>query len=81
MTATLFDLNEGEISTVRRINASGSIRQRLLDLGLIEGTTVECVLRSRGDIAAYLIRGALIALRSEDSRTVAVEEGVYCECR
>ena len=47
------------------------MRRRLRDIGLIEGTKVKCVLKSpAGDPTAYQIRGALIALRSEDAEKV-----------
>ena len=49
------------------------MRRRLQDIGLIEGTEVECVQKSpAGDPVAYRIRGALIALRSEDSSNILV---------
>ncbi len=51
----------------------GMIRRRLLDLGMIPGTRVECLQKSpAGDPAAYLIRGAVIALRCEDSALVQI---------
>jgi Fe2+ transport system protein A len=52
------------------------MRRRLLDIGLIENTCVECLGRSPcGDPAAYLIRGAVIALRSEDCRDILICPG------
>ena len=48
--------------------------RRLKDLGLIEGTTVRCILKSPlGDPAAYRIRGAVIAIRKEDALKIEVE--------
>jgi ferrous iron transport protein A len=50
------------------------MRRRLLDMGLIEGTRVECLQKSpAGDPVAYFVRGAVIALRSEDSAGIWVE--------
>ena len=47
------------------------ILKRLQDIGLIEGTKVECIQKSpSGDPIAFLIRGAVIALRTEDSSSV-----------
>lgn len=67
-------LPEGRSATVTELAITGSMRRRLQDIGLIEGTTVKCLLKSpAGDPAAYLIRGAVIALRSEDSSRVQVE--------
>ena len=48
--------------------------RRLLDIGLIKGTTVKCVLKSPlGNPAAYKIRGAVIAIRDEDAKDIKVE--------
>jgi len=45
------------------------------DIGLIDGTRVECLGKAiSGDPAAYLIRGAVIALRSEDAAKIAVSK-------
>jgi ferrous iron transport protein A len=50
------------------------MRRRLLDIGLIENTRVECLGRSPGgDPAAFLIRGAVIAVRDQDGRDVLLE--------
>lgn len=50
--------------------------ERLRDIGLVRGTRVRCLMRSPlGDPAAYLIRGALIAIRDEDASWVEVESG------
>ena len=72
MTA-LSDLLGGQRGRVVSLENRGSMRRRLQDMGLIEGTEVECVLKSpAGDPAAYAIRGALIALRREDSERILI---------
>ena len=72
-TLPLSGVKVGEQVTVARLGATGSMRRRLLDIGLIEGTRVECLHRSpSGDPAAYAIRGAVIALRDCDSACVSV---------
>lgn len=69
----LSDLKKGQSTTVTGLLAQGSMRRRLQDIGLTAGTPVECVSVSPlGDPAAYLIRGALIALRAADAGTIAV---------
>ena len=71
---TLNTMPEGGKVRVSRLLSSGSMRRRLLDIGLIEGTDVECLQRSpAGDPVAYLIRGAVIALRAEDASQILVE--------
>lgn len=71
----LNDIRPGERACVRALVAAGSIRRRLMDIGLTENTDVECLGRSpMGGMSAYLIRGAVIAIRSEDGRSVLVRE-------
>ncbi|MEM5769539.1 MAG: FeoA family protein [Bacillota bacterium] len=69
----LNDIKPGQHATVRALQSTGSMRRRLLDIGLIENTEVECLGRSPGgDPAAFLIRGAVFAIRSEDCRDILV---------
>ena len=73
-TLCLSALPEGESAYVTGISAGPSMERRLTDLGLVRGTRVTCVLRSpAGDPCAYLIRGALIALRRADADGVSLE--------
>ncbi len=70
---TLNLLKEGNTARVDGLLSVGSMRRRLQDIGLIEGTTVQCLQRSpAGDPVAYLIRGAVIALRAEDASQILV---------
>ena len=72
---TLNDIVPGERATVCTLYGCGDIRRRLLDIGLVENTSVECLGRSPGgDLSAYLIRGAVIAIRSEDSREIVIKQ-------
>lgn len=50
-------------------------RRRMLDLGLVPGTVIEVLRKSPlGDPIAYKIRGAMIALRKEESQQILVKE-------
>lgn len=72
-TCSLSDINVGETAIVERLCTHGAMRRRLLDIGLCDGTRVSCVGRSpMGDPSAYLIRGAVIAIRSCDGKRVMV---------
>lgn len=72
-TRSLTSLREGERARVCGLLNTGSMRRRLLDLGLIEGTQVECTqISPYGDPVAYAIRGAVIALRCEDADNILV---------
>ena len=69
----LSDLHVGQIGIVKAILATGTMRRRLQDLGVIEGTGIQCLQKSpAGDPVAYRIRGAAIALRKEDSSDIEV---------
>lgn len=72
-TLALNCLSEGQSAYVTELNNDASLRQRLKDLGLIQGTRVTCLCRSpAGDPTAYLIRGAVIALRGRDAALIRV---------
>ena len=71
MEFTLAALAKGEAATVAEVRDGGPLGRRLLDLGLIPGSLVECLGRAPlGDPAAYLIAGAVIAIRGRDAASV-----------
>ena len=75
---TLAEVEEGEEVRVLGIHPGlqGPQRRRLLDLGLVPGTLVEAELESAGgDPVAFRVRGALIALRKEQSQWILVDRG------
>ena len=53
------------------IKIDTAIKQRLLDLGLIEGSTITKVLENKG-MDAYEIKGSIIALRKKDTNNIEV---------
>ena len=73
----LNELAPGCSAIVKGIDCTDSgIRRRLQDIGLIEGTRVKYLLKSPlGDPTAYLIRGAVIALRKEDAGFIIIDIG------
>ncbi len=69
----LYNVPVGKTARIDQLTATGTIRRRLLDIGLTEGTQATCLYASpSGDPKAYLIRGAVIALRSEDASQIEV---------
>ncbi len=67
-------LSIGQKAKVKMLFTEGKSRRRMLDLGLISDTVVEALLKSpAGDPVAYDIRGAVIAIRSEDASKIIVE--------
>lgn len=63
----------GQYVYVTGLRHNREMNRRFRDLGLIEGTLVECLHQSPwGSPAAYLIRGAVIAIRKQDADMVCV---------
>lgn len=82
-TCYLHEMKTGQTAVILSLDTEGSIRRRLIDLGLIEGTRVRCMLRKRrGESAAFLIRGTVIALRREDACHIRIRpEPAACDGR
>lgn len=71
----LFDLKVGQKCRIDKILICDSLRRRLIDIGLTPESIVECVGKSpSGDPKAFLIRGAVIALRKEVCEQVVTRE-------
>ncbi len=69
----LTKLQEGQKGVVSSLLSTDQMRRRLQDLGVIDGTSIECLQKGpKGDPTAYKIRGAIIALRSEDANRIIV---------
>ena len=76
----LDELKPEESARVLSISGENDMKQRLEDLGVVRGTKIVCVMKSPlGDPVAYLIRGAVIALRKEDSHMIAVSKSPWNE--
>jgi Fe2+ transport system protein FeoA len=68
------ELRPGEVAKVVSVAALGADRRRLTDLGVFPGAEIAAELANPlGDPTAYLIRGALVALRRNQAATVTVE--------
>ncbi len=64
----------GQKARVKKLTSDGIIRRRMLDLGLISDTIIEALQKSpSGDPTAYYIRGAVIALRSDEASKILVK--------
>lgn len=72
----LSDIEPGQSARIVRFAPAcrGAERRRLLDLGVIPGTEVHAEMRSPGgDPVAFRIRGAVVALRREQTELIQVE--------
>jgi ferrous iron transport protein A len=74
MARTLVDLAPGDESVVTRIDGSGAIRQRLLDMGITRGACVRCYrLAPLGDPIEISVKGSLLAIRKSVAKFVQIE--------
>lgn len=73
---TLDELPRSARAVVASLDARGSQRRRLMDLGVLPG--VEIVAQGTsplGDPTAYLVRGSVIALRRVQARGIHIISG------
>ncbi|HBC97200.1 MAG TPA: ferrous iron transport protein A [Clostridium sp.] len=69
----LDNVSVGSYVTVENLLSSGTLRERMLALGLTKGTRVEVVRKGpSGDPTVYNIRGAMIAFRKEEASLISV---------
>ncbi len=72
-TATLADLTVGTTCRISAVELDGLLRRRILDLGILPGTQVQCVRKSpAGDPIAFKVRNTTIALRSDDASLIKI---------
>ena len=72
---SIYDLKLNETGIVQSLNCNGSLKRRLLDLGIIKGTKITPILKSpSGDPTAFEIRGTLIAIRKEDAELILIQK-------
>ena len=70
---SLFNLNVGQNCKILKIFVDDSLKRRLIDIGLTPESEVCCVGQSPlGDPKAFLIGGAVIALRREICEKIKV---------
>lgn len=73
LSCTLAGLQPGCGGTVTQLGHGCRIRRRLQELGMVNGTEIRCLFRGRGgDPTAYMLRGAVIAIRREDASEICV---------
>lgn len=71
---TLAQLTVGRIATVRALMGTDSVSARLLEMGMIPGTTVTLVGKAPlGDPLEFELRGYRLSLRRTEAERVAIE--------
>lgn len=71
---TLADLKPGQRGRVIEVECGTAVGQRILQLGLLEGTEVEVIRRApAGDPLEVRLMGYSLSLRADEARSVIVE--------
>lgn len=71
---TLNELNPGDLGLVKRVHGEGSLRRRILDMGLIRGTRLEMIKKAPlGDPIEIKLKGYDLSLRKTEAALVEVE--------
>jgi len=70
----LADLKKGETGTVARIDATGPLRRRIIEMGLTVGTEVSMLgVAPMGDPMELSLRGYRLSLRKEEALLIQME--------
>ena len=70
---TLDKLKPNETAFITKININDNYRRRLLYLGFVNGSKITSLYKSpSGNPTAYLIKGAVIAIREEDAKKIEI---------
>lgn len=73
---SVYDLRPGQAATVTHVHARGSVRQRLLDMGVLPDASVELVrVAPAGNPVWIRLDGAQLALRKAEAQAVLVDSG------
>jgi ferrous iron transport protein A len=71
---TLAQLNPGDRAKVAKVAGDADAARRLMEMGLMRGTTVEVVRRAPlGDPLEVKVRGFMLTLRLAEARHIEVE--------
>ena len=72
---TLNNLKPGKSAVITSVGGSGSLRCRLLDMGLIPKTKVELIKTApMGDPIEIRVRGYELTIRKSDASEIEIEE-------
>ena len=72
---TLDKLKNGQTATIKGVSGEDPLAQRLMALGLLEGTLIQVTRRALGgDPIEIQVMGAALSLRRDEARRVSVDQ-------
>ncbi|MCR5761629.1 MAG: ferrous iron transport protein A [Sphaerochaetaceae bacterium] len=73
---TLKEVKIGQSASVVRINSTGPVKRRIMDMGITKGTEVFVrKVAPLGDPIEVTVRGYELSLRKEDAALIEVQQG------
>jgi len=70
----LSDMKVGEKGKATRVEGTGALRRRLMDMGIVRGAEIQMVRNAPlGDPVEFLLRGYNLTLRREEAMNVWLE--------
>ncbi|MDD7408355.1 MAG: ferrous iron transport protein A [Anaerovoracaceae bacterium] len=74
MSRTLRDVKVGETVSVLKLNGSGPVKRRIMDMGLTKGTEVYVrKVAPLGDPVELTVRGYELSVRKDDAELVEIK--------
>ncbi len=71
---TLRDVKPGETIRVVKINGTGAVRRRIMDMGVTKGAEITVrKVAPLGDPVEVTVRGYELSIRKEDAQSIEVE--------
>ena len=75
LMATLKDVKVGESATVAKLNGTGALKRRIMDMGLTKGTRVYVKkVAPLGDPIELTVRGYELSIRRDEAANVDVTD-------
>lgn len=72
--STLKEVGIGDRVKVKKLNGTGAVKRRIMDMGLTKGTTVELLaVAPLGDPLELDVRGYKLSIRKADAAMIEVE--------
>ncbi|MCR4441381.1 MAG: FeoA family protein [Peptococcaceae bacterium] len=70
---TLRNLPPGQSATVVKINGTGALRRRIMEMGIVPGSVINVVRYAPlGDPLEIKLKGCLLSLRKEEAELVEI---------
>ena len=71
--ATLRDVKVGQNVKIKKINGSGAVKRRIMDMGITKGVEVHiCKVAPLGDPVELTVRGYELSLRKADAELIEI---------